>query len=312
MNEFRERLLSGRPLRDPLLKAKRGKSAGAAAALESDESRSEGLGAVNIPRETSRSSNQRVGERHRLPKEEEATVIWRGQEFSARLVNLSGGGAMIDAPFSPHLWDRVDLALGEGGTLETAVRWIKNGRLGLEFAHETHIDAAADVRAGLLREVIARNFPTAEPASVEINVEAPALQTPTADVSRREGKRHPLIWSAQIHYDYESTKVRLRNISPEGALIELGRTLPTGAEILLDFGEAGSVFGTVQWVRGDQAGLQFHTKFDLRLLAQAKPEVAPSRWVKPEYLRDESTESSPWASEWGRLTVDELRSTLRR
>ena len=82
--------------------------------------------------------------------------------------------------------------------------------------------------------------------------------------------------------------------------------------MLLDLGEAGSVFCTVAWTHGDQSGLRFHEAFNLALLARTRPEIAPARWTKPDYLRDDSADSSPWASRWNRLTIGELRQTLNR
>ena len=96
--------------------------------------------------------------RHRLARET-ATVGYEGAMLDVDLINLSGGGAMIEADFSPALWDRVDLYLGEGSPIECAVRWLRNGRIGLEFAHETQIDCDPAERDALLLDVIRRSFP---------------------------------------------------------------------------------------------------------------------------------------------------------
>ena len=74
-----------------------------------------------------------------------------GRSHAVQLVNLSGGGAMVAADFAPMLWDRVELHLGENGTVECAVRWLKGGRIGLEFAHETRLDCSADEQPRCLR-----------------------------------------------------------------------------------------------------------------------------------------------------------------
>lgn len=313
MNEFRERLLSGRPLRDPLLREKSVKG-GSSPAEPIDTDGKPGLDGLVIPRDAPRLTDHRDGNRHRLLRQEEAVATWDGRDFRIEVVNLSGGGAMIDVPFAPRLWDRIDLSFGGCGSVECAVRWLKDGRIGVEFAHETRIDAEPEVRTALLREVVRRSFPDAE-------IDPPAPPAPNPDIAgegnsaetiERSEKRHPLIWTGQIHFNHDSTPVRLRNISAVGALIEASRTFPIGAELLLDLGEAGSVFCTVAWAHGDQSGLRFHSTFNLALLARATPDVAPRNWAKPDYLRDDSTETSPWASRWNRLTVSELRQTLGR
>src|SRR4030095_8941011 len=100
-----------------------------------------------------------------------------------------------------------------------------------------------------------------------------------APVDEHRGeRRHPLIWSGTLHYDFASSPVRLRNISERGALIESERILPVGAEPLLDLGGPGSGFGTITGTVGDQAGLRFHTPFDMTMLAKGKPQLAPARW----------------------------------
>ena len=85
-----------------------------------------------------------------------------GAVHDVQLINVSGGGAMISADFEVLPWDRLDLHLGDHGTIECAVLWVKDGRLGLEFAQETRLDCSADEQAELLRDVIKRNFPEAE------------------------------------------------------------------------------------------------------------------------------------------------------
>ncbi len=311
MNEFRSKILGGE-LATRLLaaKTKRNRAAG------------DSLGGVTIPRSGGgRTANHRSLDRQRLV-DEAVLASHRGQEHDVQLINLSGGGAMIEAAFRPELWDRVDLQLGSGQSVECAVRWLKGGRIGLEFAHETRIDADEETRLALLREVL--NGCLAEEIE-EPRASAPQLpeqpETPAAapvepgepgDPGRRREPRHPLIWSGEIHYDHDTRPVRLRNISATGAMVEVADALPVGAELHLDLGEAGALFARVSWTCGDQVGLVFASRFDLLKLAEARPQVAPQRWTKPDYLRDESDESSPWASRWSRLSVPELRRTLKR
>ena len=302
MNTFRSTLLSGNGgARELPLMAEKKRARDAAG---------EGLGAVAVPRTETRTTDQRGDDRHRLPAEA-ATVRHKRKLHTIELINLSGGGAMIAGKLKSKLWDRVDLVLGEYGEIESAVRWIRGDRIGLEFAHETRLDCPAETRDALLRDVIARSYP-----DLDFEVPAPLPEfeaAPVASVSdhpdRRE-IRHPLIWSALIHHDHESSVARLRNISSSGALVESSGSFSEGSELMLDFGDAGSLFATVGWCRGDQLGLSFKAPFDIARLAQARPEVAPQRWSRPDYLRDETNDSSPWAAQWGRLTIEEVQATL--
>lgn len=307
MNDFRSRILSGRGLGETGLL--RGKT-------PSNRTGGDNLEAVNVPRTESRTVNHRDADRHRL-SDERVYVRHGRKRHECRLINLSGGGAMVEGPFRPEMWDRVDLELGSSGAMECAVRWLKGDRIGLEFAHETRIEASREKRLAILRAVLARSFPdialedVAQPI-VELAPTRDAPNDPDGKASRRTEPRHPLIWGGEIHFDHTTRPVRLRNISATGAMVEIVETLPVGAQLHLDLGEAGALFASVSWARGDQAGLQFDGRFDLMRLASVRPQVAPGRWTKPDYLRDESTDTSPWASQWGRLSLPELHRTLKR
>jgi hypothetical protein len=273
MNEMRSRQFGPRAEVSPVVGEKQPRGANA----------DSGLRSIRVPRAETRTNDERDGDRHRLPQEA-VILIHDGVDRSAELINLSNGGAMVSVPgFEPMLWERVDLLLGEEGRAECVVRWIKNARIGLEFAHETHLDCSVAERDAVLAAVLERSFPgissqlIAEPAEQEAPV-APAQPAPE---HRRSEARHPLIWSGVIHYDHQSTPVRLRNISATGAMIECGTALPVGAEPLLDLGESGTLFATVCWQCGDQAGLRFHERFELTSLARSKPQVAPVVRVEP-------------------------------
>ena len=110
-------------------------------------------------------------------------------------------------------------------------------------------------------------------------------------------------------FQHDSHAARLRNISVTGALVECDTPLPEGAEVLLDLGNDVQQFARVGWTRGEQSGLKFNSLFDLSRLAQARPEIAPGGWVRPGFL-DLASKDTPWAKEWGRQTLDELRTDL--
>ncbi len=306
-NSFRAFVLSGerRPLvvtdKNPLVEG-------------DSEGQRDALGRVIVPRSETRRGNHRGGDRHRLTGEK-AFANWAGKSHQVEVINLSSGGAMIRADFAPHLWDMVELRLGEGPGLEGAVRWLKDGCIGLEFAHETKIDCDPEQRAALLLEVIQRSFP-----DLKVELEAvPAKhvgdpepeESEEEDLGNRGEKRHPLIWMGEIHYAHDSNPVRLRNVSEGGALLDIATDYPVGAEILLDLGDAGQFFATIQWICGDQAGLRFVKPFDIGCLAKARPDMAPHSWTVPSFLESEDDEDdSPWHVKWSRSSIAEIRTEL--
>jgi PilZ domain len=297
---IRAKIYGGRSAsEDPLLQAKSPRGA-----------KPEELESVGIPREEPKlRRNSRTADRHRLC-EESVQVTYCGAAHEAQLINLSGGGAMLSAGFRPKLWDRIDLHLGENGTVECAVRWLQGERMGLEFAHETRLDCSADELACVLREVIARTFPDVKFGSRTVEELRPVVAKPASEEHRDEA-RHPLIWSGLLHHDYQSTPVRVRNISSTGAMIECAEPVPVGAEPVLELNDEATISATVQWAVGDQVGLRFHTPFNMQLLGRSKPKVAPATWVRPSYLQTGAEKAdSPWDPRWNRLSVNELNEEL--
>jgi hypothetical protein len=271
---------------DPILKAKKPKGARLA-----------------VKREAHRASNARGEDRHRLSKER-AQISFKGAELEIELINLSGGGAMIAGSFEPRLWDRIDLRLGNHGTIECAVRWIRDGRVGLEFAHETRLDWPSDQVAIVLRHVIERSFPHI--TFPESAVPEPKAVEPSRTNEHRAAPRHPLIWNGTLHHDFQSSAVRIRNISSTGAMIETAGQVSVGAEPLLELSESVALPATVEWAIGDQVGLKFHSEFDMNMLAESKPSVATGNWTPPAYLDADANDED----RWGRLNLHQLRQEL--
>jgi len=293
---IRAKIFGGKADENPVVAAKRPKGA-----------KADTLNSIAVSREETRRGDTRDGDRHRLP-DEQVRVTHGGQSYAVQLVNLSGGGAMVSGDFAPKLWDRVELVLGEHGLIECAVRWLKGDRVGLEFAHETRLDCSASERASVLRAVIAKSFP-------EVEIEEDAIAEASAPLAQadehRRGRRHPLIWSGLIHHDFQSTPCRLRNISETGAMIECEASLRPGAEPMLELGDSLQLGTTVAWTFGDTAGLRFSLPFDLAHLANARPEVAGSKWNRPAYLQPGvAAADSPWDEQWNRMSLGELRQSL--
>ena len=255
--------------------------------------------------------NHRWTERHRLVGER-AVVRYKDSDHEVELLNLSGGGAMVRGEIGARMWDKLWLVLNDSdnATIECAVRWIRRDRLGLEFAHETQINGDAKSRDVILKGVIRRHFN--EPSDEDLPADfgpGPEIED-IAPESQRTDRRHPLIWMAEVPFDHSFQKVRIRNISETGAMVESGVYFPIGTEVMLDMGDAGRHFAKVVWARGDQFGFAFTQPFDLTNLARARASVAPQKWAQPAYLKAEPSKSSPWADHWNRSSLEELREDL--
>jgi hypothetical protein len=261
------------------------------------------LGSVLVPREDRQRTNSRYEDRHRLLNEQ-VRLTYKGKRSAVELINLSGGGAMVSGAFRPKLWDRVELHLGENGTIECAVCWIREDRIGLEFAQETRLDCSPTKQTKVLREVVARSFP-------DIRFDQPESKEAEAvlEEQRHEG-RHPLIWSGFLHHRDKKQRVRVRNISVTGAMIESNHPVLVGGQAILELGDDGFIPATVAWLLGDQIGLRFRGKFDMAQLARSRPEVAPAKWVAPDYLRSAGSKAARPGANWGRVSLGQLRQQL--
>ena len=259
-----------------------------------------GSGEHAVPGDEARLSDLR--EKHRQPLQGAVfSTTWRGRTRAVEVSDLSGGGAMITCDMKPALGDHVLLHLSEDAPVECVVRWVKEGRIGLEFAHETQLHCSRDEQQALLREVI-QKFPHPKKQA------RPGARKETAD--QRGSNRHPLIWAGTLLSGPSSWKVRLRNVSEVGALIQCAGGPTQGKDVILDLGPAGSVDATVAWAVGDHLGLRFEEPFEMKRLAQTKPKVAPATWLRPFYLVDDVPASSAWDDAWSRMSITDLRDEL--
>ena len=98
----------------------------------------------------------------------------------------------------------------------------------------------------------------------------------------RKNRRSNVLMSASLELSGTSLTVKLRNLSAEGALVE-GDKLPIeGASIQFRKGDL-SMAGTVAWVKGRQAGINFAHKLDPEQLLRHVP--APRPRVTPTFRR---------------------------
>ncbi|HEX8192889.1 MAG TPA: PilZ domain-containing protein [Allosphingosinicella sp.] len=272
--------------RGPALLAKRAPRRKADAAAQADEGPS--LAALAIPRTEARTSNQRSEDRH-LNLADRAEVRFRGRRIDVGVVNVSRHGAMIEAPIEPRIGERMHIRFEGLNRTDCTVRWIRGGRMGLEFAQETEVIAPAAVK-----ELIVAGRREGERPAIE-------------DEKHQRAPRQSLLWKAILHWDHGTFKVRIRNISADGAMLEGAGELPPNAGVVLDLGEGGTVSGHVRWARSGQFGLRFDGRFDMRrLVRQAdRPEQVPAM-VKPAYLESELDANSPWAAAWDKFTPEDL------
>ncbi|HEX9953822.1 MAG TPA: PilZ domain-containing protein [Allosphingosinicella sp.] len=247
-----------------------------------------GLTAIAIKREEARLTNQRCEDRLR-DIVEETVMVFRRKKQPVRVINVSSRGAMIAADIEPRIGEKIDLLFTAKNKTNCVVRWIRDGRIGVEFLNETIF------------------WDTAQTNSPVFRYEGEEASAPRAVVNREQ--RQTLLRSGTLYWSGISIPVRLRNISAGGARIESERELRPGVEVELDLGEAGFQYAEVRWAKDGQIGLRFAAEFDLDSLAPAAPTAAdlPPPVLKPAYLETETQPDSPWAARFERLSLTDLK-----
>jgi hypothetical protein len=283
MHEIRSNILSGEPKQASPV-ARKAKKAQAATLG--------GLTKIAIKRTEARITDQRLEDRHRGVVER-STIVFRRRKHEVGVVNVSSRGAMIASDLEPRIGEKLDILFTDDNRTRCVVRWVREGRIGLEFAEET-----------IFWEAGSRDGPVFhyEAAPADARTEPPLRALIDRD------PRQTLLRAGTLYWSGISIPVRLKNISAGGAKLDSERELCAGAEVELDLGEAGFQMAEVRWCRDGQIGLRFAEEFDLDSLTAA-PQFSerPPEVMKPAYLETETRADSPWAARFERLSLTDLK-----
>ena len=242
------------------------------------------LTAIPVKRAESRACNQRAEERRR-DLVDKTTLYFRRQRIDVAVVNVSSQGVMIEAAIEPRIGETLDIQFADCNRTKSIVRWVRDGRVGLEFIEETVILASLKVKEHIFGSGGAAADAPDQPALRQIHTRS---------------KRHGLTWTGTLYWTFEAYTVRLRNISASGAMLEGDCTIAPGEKIRLNLAEAGTVEGEVRWCQGGQIGISFDEKYDLKRLAEAKPAAAVpiNMSLKPQTPLPAPAAAAPRRSIW--------------
>ena len=101
------------------------------------------LAGFAIPRQERRRVNQRREARH--PDVcDTAEIRFRGETARVPVHNVSSHGAMIEADIAPHIGETIGISFDNCFLAHCAVRWVRDGTVGLEFLSERPIAPGGD------------------------------------------------------------------------------------------------------------------------------------------------------------------------
>lgn len=269
------------------------------------------LARVTVRRCEARQVHQRNEDRY-VSSELSAYAIWRNLSTRAKVLNLSSNGLMIESRRHAHINETVSIRFADCNPVRCSVRWVRDGRIGLEFIEETEILAEAGLQDYLVDHI------------------SKALDGYSSACGRQVGKerrgrelRHGLVWIGSLTIGTHQVPVRLRNVSASGAMVALEEPCEdaAGQGAILDLGLAGSMNGTVKWAAGCEIGIEFARAFDLSRLASQpaahidldEDEYQASTASDIGYFCREDASlgaHSPPQMEHRRLTLQEVYATL--
>ena len=67
---------------------------------------------------------------------ERATLTFRRKKSLVPVINVSGGGLMIETGIVPRIGEKVGLQFEGFDQLEAIVRWVRQGRIGLDVGED--------------------------------------------------------------------------------------------------------------------------------------------------------------------------------
>lgn len=89
------------------------------------------LAGILIPRVERRTTNQRREDRYRGIVER-ATIVFRRKKVLVKVINVSESGMMVEASIEPRIGERLAVEFEGFEPLQAVVRWVRDGRLGLD------------------------------------------------------------------------------------------------------------------------------------------------------------------------------------
>jgi hypothetical protein len=91
-----------------------------------------------IPRTQQRMVEQRAEPRHEHLADR-AILTLRAQIHLVPVINVSVRGIMIESELVPHIGESVVIQLEDRGPIDAYVRWVRDGRIGLNFRHDVNL-----------------------------------------------------------------------------------------------------------------------------------------------------------------------------
>lgn len=242
---------------------------------------------IAVPRREPRQTHERQEDR-RVLTGAKAKLLLGKRAMTVPVANISSNGLMIDCNRMFAIGQQVSVAIDRCDAIPMIVRWVRDGRVGMEFIAETTIVAKSGVQDFII-ETIQREVRTSS-----------LRPPPKVGAERRKGSpRHALMWLCELTAGATTVAARIRNISAEGAMLSYDEALAPiiGEPVTLAMGESRPVAGHIRWVADGFAGLSFFEPFPVEELIEL-----PCARIVEEY--EEHSAKPPYASKEEAMRIE--------
>lgn len=72
-------------------------------------------------------------------------IMFRGREHIVQVINISTRGMMIESQIMPRIGETVLVQFDNCPPVHGIIRWVRNGRMGLNFTHEIVLELPDDL-----------------------------------------------------------------------------------------------------------------------------------------------------------------------
>jgi hypothetical protein len=93
------------------------------------------LTAIRINRQERRATHQRREDRFR-DVVEDAILVFRRKKLPVKVLNISSSGTMVETDLIPRIGEKIGVEFEGFERIEGIVRWIRDGRIGLDLGDE--------------------------------------------------------------------------------------------------------------------------------------------------------------------------------
>ena len=200
---------------------------------------------ISLSKEPPKKRDRREGQRYMTVLQAGKLVTERYQELCL-VRNISSAGMMAEIFVPLEIGEQVGVEFKAGTVVGGVVRWVKDGRSGIEFTQKIDV-----------HEVLAPHRGRLSPRAPRLDIDGVAT----------------------VEIDEEEIALTVVDISQGGIKVEADERLEEGLKVVVNIDGLPLRASIVRWVRGGLAGISFNNIMPLSQIAYWAAQQQPRRLV---------------------------------